>query len=580
VAGALLFFGACSQRKPAVIQKPATAQVQVTVAVPIIETRLVEKTMVVTATPVPTPAYVSRTNLEAGILGYPLANEPQTLDPQAATNDASRLVVAQLYEGLFSLDKDGAAVPAAASGYQASNDGKTYTVTLRTGLQWSDGQPVTAQQYVDGFCRALDPVLANDLAQQAARTAGISGAADYASGASGDCATVGIHATNAQSIRIDLEHPTGALLQLLAYPSWLPAPCAQAAGPSSTSALMLDPASFKGNGPYLLAAWQAGTRLALVKNAHYWDAAHVAIERVDLQFVAEPAGQLALYEGGSLHIASFPLTELPRIHAQPAFSQELQSLVRPGISYLGLNTLAGPTANADFRRAIASAIDRQALIRDGLRQPWHTPAHSFIPPGVAGYQAEDHAGYGYDPAATQKFLAQAGYGPANPPPAIELWTSREGNNPALMGVVADMLEKAGISTRLVTSSWDVYQASLGACNQPNRPAGCSYSVYWGGWVLDSADPGNLLSGVLGPRSSLQYTGWQSAHYEDLLARAVGESDAAKRGELYRAAEKVLLDDAVAVVPLLYYDQLLLIKHGVGFAYPPFGPAEFKSWTLP
>ena len=580
VASALLLLGACSQRKPAVIQEPATPQVQVTVAVPVIETRLVEKTVILTATPVSTPAYVSRTNLESGTLGYPLANEPQTLDPQAATDDASRLVVAQLYEGLFSLDKDGAAVPAAASGYQASNDGKTYTVTLRAGLQWSDGQPVTAQQYVDGLCRALDPVFANDLAQQATRTAGISGAAAYASGASGDCATVGVHATDAQSIRIDLEHPTGALLQLLAYPSWLPAPRAQAAGASSTSALMLDPSSFMGNGPYLLAAWQPETRLAFVKNAHYWDAAHVAIERVDLQFVAEPAGQLALYEGGSLHVASFPLTELPRIHAQPAFSQELQSLVRPGVSYLGLNTLAGPTADANFRRAIASAIDRQALIRDGLRQPWHTPAHSLIPPGVAGYQAEDDAGYGYDPAATQKFLAQAGYGPANPPPAIELWTNREGNNPALMGVVADMLEKAGIPTRLVTSSWDVYQASLGACNQPTRPAGCSYSVYWEGWVLDSADPGNLLSGVLGPRSSLQYTGWQSADYEDLLARAVGESDAAKRGELYRAAEKVLLDDAVAVVPLLYYDQLLLIKHGVGFAYPPFGPPEFKNWTLP
>ena len=86
--------------------------------------------------------------------------------------------------------------------------------------------------------------------------------------------------------------------------------------------------------------------------------------------------------------------------------------------------------------------------------------------------------------------------------------------------------------------------------------------------------------MLGPRSSLQYTGWQSADYEGLLARAVGESDAAKRGELYRAAEKVLLDDTVAVVPLLYYDQLLLIKHGVGFAYPPFGPPEFKNWTLP
>ena len=589
VAVVLLACGACSQRKPAKLQEATNAQVRVTRSVPVVETRLVEKTLVVTATPVATPAYVSRINLPMDTLGYPLANEPQTLDPQAATDDSARLIVQQLYEGLFGMDEDGTAVPAAASGYQVSSDGKTYTVTLRAGLRWSDGRPVTAQQYVDGFCRALDPALGNDLAQGAARTAGIRGAAAYASGESGNCATVGVQALDTQNMRIDLDHPAGAWPQLLAYPAWMPAPDPEA-GASSDSALRFDPAGFVGNGPYLPAAWQPGTRLTLVKNEHYWDAAHVAIQRVDLQFVAEPAGQLALYEGGSLHVASFPLAELSRIDAQSAFSQELHSFVRPGISYLGLNTLAGPTADVNFRRAIASAIDSQTLVRTGLQQPWHTSAHSLIPPGVAGYQAEDHAGYDYDPAATQQFLALAGYGPANPPPAIELWTSREGNNPALMGAVADMLEKAGIPTRLVTSSWDVYQASLAACNTPSsedtaagnrpQPAGCNYNVYWGGWVLSSADPANLLSEVLGPRSSLQYTGWQSADYEEVLAEAVGESDAAKRGESYRAAEKIILEDVAAVVPLLYYDRLQLIKHGVAAAYPPFGPPEFKRWTLP
>ncbi len=578
-AAVLLACGACSQQKPATGQSPATAPVGAVAQVAVVETRLVEKTVVVTATPVPVAAYVSRTDLGAGTLGYPLADEPQTLDPQAATDEASRLAVAQLYEGLFSLDKDGDVVPAAASGYEASADGKTYTVTLRSGLQWSDGRPVTPQQYVDGFCRALDPALGNDLAQGAARRAGISGATAYAGGARGDCAAVGVHAVDEQHLRIDLENPAGALLQLLAYPAWLPAPRSQATRAASASADALDPASFIGNGPYLPATWQPGTRLTLVKNERYWDAAHVAIQRIDLQFVGQEAGQLALYEGGGLHVAGFPAAELPRIQAQLAFSQELQLLIQPGVSYLGMNTLAGPTADVNFRRAIASALDRRALVRDGLHQPWHVPALSLIPPGVAGYQADDD-GQAYDPAAAQTFLAQAGYGPANPPPAIELWTSREGNNPALMATVGAMLEKAGIPTRLVTSSWEVYQSSLSACGEPKASAGCSYGLYWGGWVLDSDDPAILLSHVLGPGSSLQYTGWRSADYEDVLAEAVGERDADRRGELYRTAEKILLDDAVAVVPLLYYDRLQLIKHGVGYAYPPFGPPEFRNWTLP
>jgi ABC-type oligopeptide transport system substrate-binding subunit len=585
VVGALLLCSACSKSKPATeLQPTATTPVPAATLTPIVATRLVEqpvdKTVVITATPVPTPAYVSRTTLPAGTLAYPLANAPQTFDPQAADDDASRLVVAQLYEGLFGLDQAGTAQPDAASGYQASDDGKTYTVTLRSGLQWSDGQPVTAQQYVDGFCRALDPANGNDLAKEAAGAAGIRRAAAYAGGMSGDCAEVGVRATDTQHIRIELEHPTWDLAQLLAYPAWLPAPRSATNGDSSTASALPDPGSFVGNGPYLPAAWEPGTRLTLAKNEHYWDAAHVSIPEIDLAVIADTASELARYEQGSLHVAGFTASELPRITAQAAFSEELHSLVKPGISYLGLNTRSGPTADANFRRAIASAIDRRALIRDGLRQPWHTPADGLIPPGVPGYQAQDKVAYPYDPAATQKFLAQAGYGPDNPPPAVDLWTSREGNNPALMQAVSTMLEKAGIPTRLVTSSWDVYQAALAACTGSERPAGCGYGLYWAGWMLQSANPADLLSGVLAPQSSLQYTGWQSGDYEGLLARAADESDAAKRGELYRAAEKVLLQDSVAVIPLIYYDQLELIKQGVGFAYPPFGPPEFKRWTLP
>ena len=147
--------------------KSTADPVEVVVTAPVVETRVVEvtreveKTVVVTATPTPTPVYTSKINAAPGTLVYPIASEPASLDPQEADDEVSTLVAAQLYEGLFDLNADGEIVPAAAQEVTASSDSTTYTVTLRSGMTWSDGQPVTAQNYVDGVCRLLDPAVGN-----------------------------------------------------------------------------------------------------------------------------------------------------------------------------------------------------------------------------------------------------------------------------------------------------------------------------------------------------------------------------------------------------------------------------------
>ena len=161
-----LFAAGCSARKTETATS-AAAVVTAVSAVPVVETRVVTETLkipvtvVVTATPIPTPMYASKVNAASGVLVYPIASEPASLDPQDADDEVSTLVAAQLYEGLFDLDANGAIVPAAAQEVMASPDSKTYTVTLRSGMTWSDGQPVTAQNYVDGVCRLLDPAVGN-----------------------------------------------------------------------------------------------------------------------------------------------------------------------------------------------------------------------------------------------------------------------------------------------------------------------------------------------------------------------------------------------------------------------------------
>jgi oligopeptide transport system substrate-binding protein len=594
-----LFAIGCSARKSDTPTSEAAVATAVP-AVPVVETRVVTETLkipvtvVVTATPVPTPAYASKINAAAGTLVYPIVSEPASLDPQEADDEVSTLVSAQLYEGLFDLDAKGAIMPAAAQEVTASPDSKTYTVTLRSGMTWSNGQPVTAQNYVDGVCRLLDPAVGNPYYYLLTDIAPVTRAKEYASGDLADCKKVGVKAIDNLTLQIALERPAAFLPKLLTMPIFWPAAPAPSAVISGTGVISGTapisttlPTGPVVNGPYLLAEQVANDHITLKKNPSYWNAAQVDVEQIEFKLLPDPAKQLARYEAGDVQVAEFPASETPRIEADPGFKQELQKLIRPGVSYLGLNTQSGPTADPAVRRAMAQAINRQFLINEVLKQPWHMPAQTLIPSGVPGYQGDKpDVGLSYNPEAARAALAEAGYGPDKPVPPVELWYNREGNNEAIFKAVGEMLEAVGIPVRLVSSNWNVYRDALDACNKPNRasasktPAQCPYNLYRMGWVMDYADASSLLDVVLSPKSAFQYTGWQSADYEKLMAEAAAESDEAKRTELYGQAERILLNDQVAVIPLQYYDRTVLVKDGVTFNYPPFGPPRFKDWKMP
>lgn len=546
-------------------------------AAPVVETRIVEVTRqvevtaVVTATPIPTPAYVSEITAPAGALTYPLPGDPLTLDPHEAYDPASLLVAAQLYEGLFNLRGDGAIAPAAATGFAASADSTVYTVTLRSGLAWSDGAPVTAQHYADGVCRLLAPAVGSPFAYLLTEVAPVRGAAAFAGGDAADCGRVGVEAVDDLTLRITLERPTSFFPALLASHIFWPsrANADRAAGAALPHAVT--------NGPYLLTEHVPGDYITLTKNPVYWGATQVEVERIELPIVPDPARQVALYEAGELQVAEPPADAIDRIRADAGFARELHVLAQPGLSYLGLNTQRAPTDDANVRRAIASALDRQALIQGALGQPWHVPADSAIPPGVVGARDEGGVtGYPYDPAAARRFLTEAGYGPEKPLPPVELWYNREGNNDALFKAVADMLEKVGIPVRLVSSGWPFYRDALNACAGASS-AGCDYNLYRMGWVMDYADASSILR-VFSPTSAFQYTGWVSEAYERWLAEAAGEPDAAAHADLYRRAERTLLDEAI-IVPLQYYDRAVLVKDGLTFEYPLFGPPQLQYWRL-
>ena len=326
-----------------------------------------------------------------------------------------------------------------------------------------------------------------------------------------------------------------------------------------------------------------GDHILLTKNPNYWNAAAVTIERIEFKIVPDLAQQFALYKAGDLQVAEFPAEATEQIEADPAFKQEMYVLVQPGASYLGLNLQAAPTNDVNVRRAIASAIDRQALVEQVLKQPWHVPAQGLLPPETLG-ASDGNAGYPYDLEAARGFLTEAGYGPEKPVPPVELWYNREGNNELIFKAVGAMLEQAGIPVRLVSSPWTLYMDALEGCNKPieaaaaRTPAECGYNLYRMGWVMDYADASSLLK-IFSPKSRFQYTGWTSEDYDRLLAEALAEPDEAARAELYRQAEAILLNDAVVAIPLQYYDRTVLVKDGIEFDYPSFGPPNLQYWKL-
>jgi oligopeptide transport system substrate-binding protein len=465
-------------------------------------------------------------------------------------------------------------------------------------MTWSDGSPVTAQNYVDGVCRLLDPGVGNPAYYLLTEVVSVKGAADYAAGDVVDCARVGVRAADEQTLEITLDRPAAYFPKLLTTPLFWPAPpSAQGVvtGTQTAASAATAPVGPLTNGPFVLAEQVPGDHITLTKNPAYWNAAENGIDRIEFRILPDINRQLELYERGDLMVAGVPADETARIQADPGLGSELQVLVQPGVSYLALNTLNSPSSDPALRRAIASAIDRQALIEQVLKQPWHVPARALIPPDVPGHRdANLQTGYAYDPDAARRILQEAGYGPDKPAPPVELWYNREGNNEAMFEAIGDMLEAVGIPVRLLTGQWDVYLDGLEDCNKPARasasrtPAECSYNAYRMGWVMDYPDTASMLA-IFRPGSRFHYTGWQPARdaaegtdpasqYAALLEQAAAEPDDVARAALYQQAEDILLNEAI-VVPLLYYDRTMLVKKGVEAAFPPFGAPHLQYWRV-
>jgi oligopeptide transport system substrate-binding protein len=551
-------------------------------------TSVVEVEKVVTATPEPEPTEPPAAELEG--LWYSISTEPPTTDIQLGTDTTSALIVDNCIQGLMRYDKEGNIIPAAATGYTVSDDGLVYTVTLRDDAVWSDGVPVVAQHFVDGFVRLMDPATA---AEYAWMMYSVLNAEEFNTGEIDDATQMGIAAPDDYTVVYTLEEPTSYFASILAFRTTYPVrlDVIEQYGDDWTEA-----GNYVSNGPYLLDTWEHESEVVLVKNPTYWDAGAVQIEKITFPIIQEDATSLALYENDELHVSPYTSEDLPRIQEDPVLGTQLRQTPRPGIYYMGVNTTIPPTDNVLVRQALASAIDRRGYLDNVTRDTWRTEATTTTPPGIQGFSGKEH-GYDFDPEQAAAFMEEAGWcleegaqfrtdcETGEPFPTLQMFFNRADYNYDVIEAVAGMWEEyLSIPTNLNIQEWGVYLDYMDACNNSEADmATCDFHTYRMGWVMDYGDPQNQLEVVFAPNSTFQYTGWQWTggefrdRYNEIMDLARVETDTDTRTDLYIEADKILCEDFVAIIPLHYYDRAIMIKDGIYFEYPPFGAPQFDQW---
>lgn len=507
-----------------------------------------------------------------GIFSRPLVvalgTEPATLDINVASDTTSHAVLDQLMEGLYRYRVDGSVEPAGAVSYTVSSDGRVYTVTLRSDALWSDGEPVTAQHYVDGIIRLLDP---DTGASYAYIMYVLEGAEDFNTGVITDPAQVGVTAVDTYTLRFTLREPAAHFPSILAMCTTYPVRLDIInSDPEWTEA-----GHFVGNGPYVLTEWGHWNRLVIDKNPLYHDASQVTIERVIFPIIPDVFDQLAAYENDGLDVSGYPSSELQRILSDPVLGAEFHRLPRPGVYYLGLNTQLTPTNNISVCKALASAIDRSYLITEVMRTPWREGATSVIPPGIPGYQ-NGAVGYTFNVTQAQAYLAAAGYPGGAGFPGVELWANY-GNEDLINAVADQWRNNLNITVTTVYIDWGTYVNILDDCH--DNPGPCTYNAYRMGWLMDYADAYNILNDVFHPDSPFQHTGWDNARYRELMALAMTETNQISRTAYFQEADRILVEDTATVIPLFFYDRTGLVKSDIIFEYPPFGAPHYMYWRI-
>ncbi len=463
--------------------------------------------------------------------------EPETLDPALMSGQSDMRLAYALFEGLTSFDADGQPRPGVAARWDVSPDGTQYTFHLRPDARWSDGQPVTAPDFVRSWQRVLTPANAAQYAGQLYCLKNGQRFNDPDAHLT-DFNEVGVHALDDATLRVELEHATPYFLDLCCLPAFAPVPREAVArwGDAWTR-----PEHIVTDGPFLLETWRLNERIRLRRNPGYWDRAAVHLETVDALPINQANVALNFFSSGLADLIMDKGLVPPHLVGELRRKAYFHSAPFLGDLFLRFNCTRPPFNDSRVRQALALVIDKR-LITEKITKAGEVPADGFVPPGTAGYRPPGTF-LGYNPARARTLLAAAGYpGGKGFPPFAFLYNEGEQNKYIGIELKSMFERELGIVMGLRPLENKVYLSSMGHLD---------YDLARSSWVGDYDDPNTFLEmWVTG--SGNNRCGWSDAGYDALITQAASETDHARRLEIFQRAETILVRDQTPICPLYYY----------------------------
>lgn len=476
------------------------------------------------------PAYGAVLNVHNG-------GDPSSLDPHKVSGDWENRIVGDIFEGLVTEDINAEPIPGQAESWEISEDGLTYTFNLRDGIQWTDGTPVTAGDFVFAFQRLMNPETA---ANYAYLQYPIKNAEGVNKGDISDLGEMGVRAIDDKTLEITLEQPTpyfiGALTHYTAYP--VPQHVVEEHG-----AEWMRVENIQVNGPYKPVEWVPGSHVLTEKNDGYYDAANVSIAGVKFFVLEDESAALKRYRAGEFDI----LTEFPTDQyewMQENLPGQARAAPYAGLYYYVFNHNQPPFDNANVRKALSMSVNRE-VIGPQVLGTGETPAYSWVPPGMANYREPatvdwKDMDYGAKVAMAKELLEGEGYSTDNPL-KVQLRYNTNENHKRIAVAVAAMWKGLGVEVELYNTEVKVHYDEL----QQNI-----LEVARAGWLADYNDADNFLN-LLKSDVNYNYGRYNNPEFDSLIDEANATTDMDARAALLKQAEQLAMNENAAM-PIYYY----------------------------
>ncbi len=493
--------------------------------------------------------------------------EVSSLDPQVATDGTSFEVIADYTDGLMQMDADGKAVPAIAESYELSEDGKTYTFKLREDAKWSNGDPVTADDFVFGWQRAVDPATASEYSYMLSDIGQVVNAAEIIAGEK-SVDELGIKAVDEKTLEVSLNVPVSYFLSLMYFPTFYPIN-RNFYNSLSEGTFGTSPETVLSNGAFILESYEPATlNFSLKKNPDYYNASNVSLEGLNYQVIKDSQQALMSYQSGALDVMKLSGDQVDQVKDDPCFQVH-------GAGYLWYLTMNAhdveALSNVNMRMAISNALNREAIVNDVVKDG-SVATYTAVPPQFAtgpdgsDFSADQEKFKEYcadDAVKAKEYFDKACEELGQTEFTFELLVEDQTETQNVGAVIKEQIESAlpGVTLNLKVEPKKQRVSDIQEGN---------YQVCLTRWGPDYADPMTYLNMWITGCSN-NYGLWSNTKYDEIIAQCTtGDlcTDPEGRWNALYDAEQIIMEEAVIAPAYTKAEACMIADNVSGIEFHP------------